>query len=1183
MQQLLRRGLGSLFAVVLMFAITATGAYGQISSGTIQGAVIDPSGQAIADAAVELVNDGTGVSERSGSSDSNGNFIFSTVNPGTYTVRVQKQGFQKLERKGNSLSAGNRLALGDLQMTVGAVTETVSVVAAGDQVATTTSATNALITAKQMDNVTVKGRAISNYLLMLPGVGTSGGVAEAGNSFQTTPNSNGLPTYATNISIDGFTGSDPAYAMLFVTPVNMDALQEITVAQNNYQAEFGRQGGMNVNAITKSGTRDFHGTAYFYKRHESFNANDFFVNRAGRARNIYRYTNPGVSIGGPVMIPKVMTGLREKLFFFYNHDSNPNSTRTRVLATLPTAQQRTGDFSALLGATNLRDPSTGGNFAGNIIPASRISQQGLNLLNVFKLPNQLNPAINQGQFNNENQNFSSVERFGHTYRIDFMPTGKDTINFRGTWFQSDSISESTNWDLAKTGFRAPQRTWILGWTRILSPTMVNEFTGGVRRPGEEFYIPSQSGNRFKRSNYGFTFGQSASAALGNRDDILPIVTFGGGGLQNAPGFTGDWSGGRFPGFEADIVYYLQDNFTATKGNHTYKGGVYYERMRTTGASGFLANPYGRLDFSVNPANPNDSRHPFANALLGNFNTYTETTVRTRPAAVSTDIELFVQDTWRVNKKLTLDFGLRLWKVTPLFAWSGFSTSFATELYDRTKVPQLFLPTSNGCGSLGATCALNPVTNAVSFPALIGTFVPGTGDPAVGNVTDTGKQRPQGFTKHPGFQFQPRFGFAYDPFGKGQTAIRGGFAVMNNPLRVSPGNAGPPIAFNPNYFFGSLLPNGAFFQNSAGSLAPSNVSGFELDKPFPRIYQISFGVQQNVGKGMIADVRYVSTLAKHLASRQNLNTFAAGTRFNSANINPRTNTLFPDQFLVPNPGYSQIDVWGAGNSSNYHALQAALNKRFSAGWQMGVSYTYSKTMDYGASSGNSNGLMGVWLPRFADRRTWAYGKSAWDQTHIFSVNWVYEIPSAAKAMKMTNGTGAALVKGVLDNWQLSGVTYLSSGTPQSIFTSLTDGVDLRGGGDAVYGGNGTTAGAVIKPNLTCNPVIAHDQRNVDRMFNTSCFGRPAQGTTGNAGNGIVRNPGIMNTDLTLFKRFTLGSEQRNLELRMEAYNVLNDTQFSGMNVTANFNAAGALTNASSFGTATANRAPRVIQLAVRIRF
>ena len=1181
MKSLYCRGLGSLFAVVLLFVMTATGAYGQISSGTIQGSVSDPSGQAIADAAVELLNDGTGVTERTGTTDSSGAFVFASVNPGTFTLRVQKPGFQRLERKGNNLSAGNRLALGDLQMIVGAVTETVSVVAAGDQVATTTSATTALITAKQMDNVTVKGRAISNYLLMLPGISTNGGVAEAGASFQTTPNSNGLPTYATNISIDGFTGSDPAYAMLFVTPVNMDALQEINVAQNNYQAEFGRQGGMNVNAITKSGTRDFHGTAYYYKRHESFNANDFFNNRAGRARNIYRYSNPGVSIGGPVMIPKVMTGMRDKLFFFYNYDSNPNITRTRVISTLPTTAQRNGDFSGI--STVIRDPTTTLPFAGNVIPSGRINQQGRNLLNVFAQPNQLNPAVNLGQFNNENQNFASVDRIGHTYRIDFMPTNKDSINFRGTWFQSDSISESANWDFAKTGFKAPQRTWIIGWTRILSPTMVNEFTGGVRRPGEVFYIPTSAGNRFKRSNYGFTFGQSASAARFNVDDILPVVSFGGGGLQNSPITSVNWGSGRFPGLEADILFYLQDNFTVTKGKHTYKAGLYYERMRTTGASGFLANPYGNLNFDVNAANPNDARFPFANALLGNFNTYTETTVRTRPSAVSTDIEWFVQDTWRVNKRLTIDLGLRLWKVTPLFAWSGFSTAFAPELYDRTKVPQLFLPTSNGCGSLGATCALNPLTNALSFPALIGTFVPGTGDPAIGNIADTGKQRPQGFMKHPGFQFQPRLGFAYDPFGKGKTAIRGGFAIMNNPLRVSPGNAGPPIAFNPNYFFGTMLPNGGFFQNTAGSLAPSNVNGFELDKPFPRIYQISLGVQQDVGKGMIADVRYVSTLGKLLASRQNLNTFAPGTRFNPANINPLTGRVFPDQFLVPLQGYSLIDMNGAGNSSNYHSLQAALNKRFSTGWQMGVSYTYSKTMDYGSSGGGSNGLTGVVLPRFADRRTWAYGKTSFDQTHMLSVNWVYEIPSAAKALGATNGMGAALAKGVLDNWQISGVTYLSTGTPANIFATLTDGVDLRGGGDAVYGGIGTAPGNVIKPNLTCNPVIAHDQRGIDRMFNASCFARPGQGTTGNAGNGIVRNPGIVNTDLTLFKRFTLGSEQRNLELRMEAYNAFNDTQFSGMNVTANFNAAGALTNASAFGTATSNRSPRVVQLAVRIRF
>ena len=229
------------------------------------------------------------------------------------------------------------------------------------------------------------------------------GGADASSGFLTLPNAGGLPNTMMTMSVDGMQGEDNGSSQLFQTNVAPDAVEEIKVLMNNYQAEYGRNGGATVNVITKSGTRDFHGSAYYYKRHEMFNANSFFNNRSGLAKSLYRFNTKGVAIGGPITIPKLFNTSRQKLFFFYNFDSNPSRSAgsTPTFQTLPTALERAGDFSQSLNPGGaliaVRDPLTNANFPGNIIPANRINKNGLALLNTMPLPNQLNRALIAGR------------------------------------------------------------------------------------------------------------------------------------------------------------------------------------------------------------------------------------------------------------------------------------------------------------------------------------------------------------------------------------------------------------------------------------------------------------------------------------------------------------------------------------------------------------------------------------------------------------------------------------------------------------------------------------------------------------------------------------------------------------------------------------------------------------------
>ncbi len=1123
------------------------------TSGTILGTVTDPGGAVIVGAKVTVVNERTGES-RNVATDNTGGFSFPSLQPGGFTVRIESSGFQKYESKSNVLSSSERLTLGTIQLTIGAVSDTVSVVAEGTRVQTASSEGSALLTTAQIDSIAQKGRVLTNYLLLLPGVATNGGTSDAASGFVTVPNANGLSNQMMTISVDGLQGSDLGSQNLFQGSQNPDSVEEIKVLLNNYQAEYGRNGGATVNLITKSGTRDFHGTAYWYKRHEMFNANSFFNNRSGLAKTKYRFNTRGATLGGPGTIPGLRSATKDKLFFFYSYDDNPSTTTpaSSSKTTMPTALERNGDFSqsfapsaTALALMPVRDPASGANFPGNIIPASRIDKNGQALLNVFSIPNQLNRAVTLGAYNNEFFNVVPNVRPGHVFKIDYKPTANDSLYFRGSLLRFQSLRSSvTGWDFARNSFSGQTKSAVLGYTRILNSNMVNEFTSGIRRPEE---ITTIDDNKGFRKTYGFNAGQLHPEI--NYDNLLPLVSFGGSALQNTPDF-GNWQAGRFPQQEKDLLLYIQDGFTFTKNKHTFKAGVYAEKDRIATGSGFQTLPYGSLSFNVDVNNPGDSRHPFANALLGNFQTYTESEKRTKPAAVALNVDWYVQDSWKVTKNLTLEIGLRVANFQPWFGWHGFSTSFAPERYNPKDAPLLYQPTRVN----NVRLALDPRNGTTRPAALIGSFVPGTGNVALGTVTSKDPNYPRGFYENAGELFQPRFGFAWDVFGTGKTAIRGGFSQQNQSARYEPSAAGAPLNYTPVYYYGSLNT----FLNASGDLAPGTITGHDRYRKTPTVYNISFGVQQDVGGGTVLDAKYVSTLGRNLPTTRAINTIPYGARFldiNPQNQDPGANagTVLPNNFLVPFPGYSAITLREAGGSSNYHALQGSLNRRFSRGLQFGVSYAWSKVMDYGGA-----------MPIYRTAKVWNYGKAGFDQTHVLTINYSYDIP---KASKLVNHM---LVRSAFDNWQISGITSFSSGTPAGIGLTLSDGADLTGGGD----GNSV--------NVIADPRISHSERGFDKMFNTAAFARPVRGVVGNAAVESVRGPGVTNFDVTLFKNFPIRAEKETIQLRWEVYNLFNHTQFSGMNTSATFNAAGVQTN-TAFGQATAARAARIMQVSLRFRF
>ncbi len=389
------------------------------------------------------------------------------------------------------------------------------------------------------------------------------------------------------------------------------------------------------------------------------------------------------------------------------------------------------------------------------------------------------------------------------------------------------------------------------------------------------------------------------------------------------------------------------------------------------------------------------------------------------------------------------------------------------------------------------------------------------------------------------------GFAYDVFGNGKTAVRGGIAILYNPRFSvwSPTTENPPAILSPIAYYGTI----DTLLQTTGILSPSNTNAFQLNAKTPRIYNGSFGVQQDLGHSLLLDVSYATVLGRDLQQSYAINTVPYGAEFLKQSTDPTNGKPLSDNFFRPYPGYAGITYYANTFTSNYHALLVSLNRRFAQGLQLGVSYAFSKYMD--VTSGNTA------IPLYQNPRSWSYGVDPADQTHNMTFNFTYNLPAASKLAPNP------VVRLAFDNWVLSGISQFATGQPVAMSFTTTDGTNLTGGGDAQrmdIVGNANTGGHTFS-----------------QWFNTAAFGRPGLNDPGNAGKYDVRNPGVNNWDLALAKQFPIKNEKRYITLRWEAYNAFNHTQYATINTAARFDPTGAQTNAL-FGTVISTRTPRVMQ-------
>jgi hypothetical protein len=521
-----------LVAIVVIVSCLVLKAGAQTSSGQISGRIVDPAGASIANAPVRLTNQLTG-EVREAKTVSSGEFVFAGVQPGTFSISVSARGFKTFEEHDLRLSASERLPAGTLRLEIGTVSESVDVQADHTTIQIASSERSALIDDKELATLMTQGRDVTALLRVLPGV-----VKDSGNDSLGTQNAgqiNGVRGDYNSLSIDGTTGNTRGGANLD-TPANEDSVGEVKVLLNNYQAEYGQSAGSIVELITKSGTRNFHGSAYYYNRNEAFNANDYFTKAAGLTRSIYRFNTIGYNVGGPIYLPGLFNMHRDKLFFFFFFFSQeiwPSSSPGNLLHfTMPTALERIGDFSASVDkngnpVTFIADPQLiaqgktckkagdSGCFPGNKIPGSRIDPDTQKLLNILPLPQ---PGVS-GKFSGGYYNYLSQPTIKkpvnqQVIRVDYSLSQKLHAYFRGTNTSSHSdgpqvasVNAAAQWGIPYV-YGTPSKNASLNLTYIPGPNLINEFNLGYAGWREySGFSNSADLSKFQRDKLGISLGQ----------------------------------------------------------------------------------------------------------------------------------------------------------------------------------------------------------------------------------------------------------------------------------------------------------------------------------------------------------------------------------------------------------------------------------------------------------------------------------------------------------------------------------------------------------------------------------------------------------------------------------------------------------------------------------------------------
>src|SRR6266852_206582 len=1182
---MLRNCRGLLFVFLVVVVATGLLAHVVITS-TIVGTVTDPQKAVIGDATVVLMNQDTGVTWKA-VTDAQGSFQFSQLLAGHYQIEVSSQGFSRAVSTSISLENGTTQRV-NIGLKMGNVTETVNVSVEGASIKTDDANVSDVIQNKFVRDLPIEGRSFLNYAQIVPmfnsGTGDNTriawGLASATSTGAKQLNVGGTE-YGVGYYIDGLNNNDN-WVEGPVTNVNVDAVQEIKAEVINYSAEYGRDVGQ-ISLTTKSGTNNLHGSAYDFFQNAGMNANDPYSIAYGVPRTPYHQNQYGFTVGGPVYIPRVFNG-KSKLFFFASAEWFRNRSNGTMHAYVPTALERTGDFSEWLtrfpvnpaqcdGSSNspgncryvIYNPSTYNTgtstrqpFPNNVV--TNPDPIALAYLSHFPLPNFTSPVSTD--FNNwAGPTSDGIDNNNYSARADYNISRRDSLYFRYSHDYGSRLHAGGLIPELALG-NGPVHTtnmYQVHWVHTFGSTLSNELNFSWTRAKN---ASNQAGqiNKFMQTTWlPDLFQNTSTGGAGFTPYDLSLL-----GIKNDATFSVNFACGLFSPLSLGAteywyqwvpIYQLSDNAAKNIGRHTLKFGFYWQRrderdndvIRSMSIGGWCAwcgeesNYTGRGPFSNDGSGWN---------TLAEFATGSVYTMNQRTPLTGGDGSLwfrmpeysaYFNDAWNVTPRLSVNLGLRYDVGVPAYSVDNYWGVL------DTKYPgyRLVMP------------GLTPGTHNPPYPA----------------------------DKN---NFAPRIGFAYRMRDK--MVVRGGYGMFYETGRFkfldqmfwnSPGYGGSPYDSTKQvadpaqtfYTLNDVFPAAVSIDKGTWPV-PLGTDGGVLalrsdtrsvdskSATAPYIQRWSLDVQRELGKAVVATLGYVGSKGTKLITQYDLNAPPQGTYLNS-------DAFYQARPLTAAAPGRWESIWAVhpNRSNNYHALNAQLTTRGWHGVTSQVSYTWSKQMDNYFGEGGEGGpraLGGQWHPE------WSYGPSDANHTNRFVAAFTYELPGKAR--------GNRFLREAVGAWQINSIATFESGAPTTVWNGYTSSYDYMGD----------------VPLQTCNGNLARGSRTFTHYFNTNCYTEPAastdptlisQGITnfaltrGNERRNNLHQPGINNWDLGLQKSFRVFGEGRELQFRADSFNAFNHTQWSSIDTFDDRQ----VNAQSQFGYITGGRAGRHMQLNMKFVF
>jgi Carboxypeptidase regulatory-like domain/TonB-dependent Receptor Plug Domain len=1147
--------------VVLVVLLLGVAFLTTAQEATIVGTVTDPSGSVVPNVTITITNVKTGVS-RSLNTNDVGQYVAPGLTIGIYDLKAEASGFKVEESKGVTLNVNDRIRV-DFQMKMGTKAETISVESNALRVQTDSSEQSSLVTGTQITELATNGRSLYTYVSLTPGasnlnpdfqVPTSVGASNQ-ISFNGSRPSHNL------YMLDGGENDDRGGAAQSIVMPSVDALAQTETLTSNYSADYGMNSGATISSAVKSGTTTLHAEAWEFFRNNDLDARNFFNTVPNPVAEL-RYNVWGFNVGGPVTFGKLYNPDKKKTFFFYNMEWRRLVQGQTLKQLVPSPDEYTGDF----GSTAINVPSAslvtaavlarncpgdtlpagivqGSPFPNNTIPSCMLDPNAQSLLTAGGKYGGIFPQPTAGQgdyFLGGNNLPTNVKE--EVVRIDQNFSDKLTVFGH---FVADQVAQSygtTMWSgdnvpSVSNSFGNPSYAAVVHAAYVISPTLVNEVAFNY------------NGNRIHILPLGlytaptdFTFNRYFTGP--NVDNRIPSIDL----TQLGTDYTSNW----MPWNNAANSYQLRDDVSWTKGRHQLKiggGWMLYKKSQD-----WFATTQGNFSF-----NGEYTGVDFADYLLGLSQNYTENAIKSTGQWNNQSWNLYVQDNYRVNNRLTLNLGLRWDGLPHTYEANSQMANFYPNLYSSQDAAILATSNTISTASPGLGPSPNPILAGQQF--------------YVNGISICGQNgTPRGCVNNAWLNFEPRLGFAYDLTGDGKTVIRGGYGIMNERIQGNDvyNNAGTvPLSASINFtnvLLSNPSTNPATGLTVPASIPVNNVTGLNsADYASPRSTQFSLGIQHSIGKSVLS-VAYVGaqnrhqnyytetdlvpydTLPAYVCQGQSALAGCAGVAAPAEDYNQ----------AVPYVGYHSIKMAQNEANSDYNALQVSFR-----GATLGndltyqVGYTYSHTNDVlNGNNGSGGDLYTISNPY--EGWKYDYGPSMFDHQNIFFTNFVYQVP-------LLKHSDNKLMKTMLGGWEVSGIVTAETGAPLNISV----------GGQNVAS---IVPNAANRPNQTGSPNNPH---TVQEWFDTSIYSTPAPGTWGDTPPSSVRGPGRQNWNISFFKNFMINPERgTNLQFRAEFFNIWNHPQWVGDEQQGGIN-----TNLSSsgFGQITSAYDPRTIQLALKFYF